>query len=149
MLRIELVKSPIGHTPRNRATVKALGLRKMHNVVEHEDTPTIRGMIHHVKHLLLVTEHEGEPKRKQSPHMRPLKRDERPEAPVRKKVQPKAAAPTPVKEEKKVEPKKVAAKPAAEKAAATKAAKPKVEAKPAAAKPKAAAKPAAKKSEKK
>lgn len=56
MLRVKLVKSPIGNTPRNRATVKALGLRKMQQTVTHKDTPEIRGMIHHVKHLLEVEE---------------------------------------------------------------------------------------------
>jgi large subunit ribosomal protein L30 len=56
MLRVKLVKSIIGNTPRNRATVKALGLRKMHQTVVHKDTPAIRGMIHHVKHLLEVEE---------------------------------------------------------------------------------------------
>lgn len=56
MLRVKLVKSIIGNTPRNRATVKALGLRKMHQTVVHQDTPAIRGMIHHVKHLLEVEE---------------------------------------------------------------------------------------------
>lgn len=61
MLRIKLVKSPIGHNTRNRATVQALGLRKVHHVVEHEDTPTIRGMIHHVKDLLVVEVAEGTP----------------------------------------------------------------------------------------
>lgn len=54
MLRIKLVRSPIGHTPRNRATVLALGLHKVHQVVEKEDSPSIRGMVHHVKHLLVV-----------------------------------------------------------------------------------------------
>jgi len=56
MLRIKLVKSPIGNNWRNRATIQALGLRKIRQVVEHDDTPTIRGMIHHVKHMLLVEE---------------------------------------------------------------------------------------------
>jgi large subunit ribosomal protein L30 len=67
MLRIKLVKSPIGNTPRNRATVAALGLRKMNKVVEHVDNPTIRGMVHHVKHLLQVEVVEGEPVRKSAP----------------------------------------------------------------------------------
>lgn len=62
MLRIKLVKSTIGNVPRNRATVAALGLRKINQVVEHADTPTIRGMVHKVKHLLEVTEAEGTPK---------------------------------------------------------------------------------------
>ena len=56
MLRIKLVRSIIGNTPRNRATVKALGLRKMQQTVVHKDCPQIRGMVHHVKHLLQVEE---------------------------------------------------------------------------------------------
>jgi len=56
MLRIKLVKSPIGNNKRNRATVQALGLRGVQQVVEHADNPSIRGMIHHVKHMLLVEE---------------------------------------------------------------------------------------------
>jgi len=58
MLRIELVKSPIGNNKRNRATVEALGLRKVHHVVIQPDNPSIRGMIHHAKHMLSVTEVE-------------------------------------------------------------------------------------------
>ena len=61
MLRIKLVKSTIGNVPRNRATVAALGLKKTQQTVEHADTPTIRGMIHKVKHLLQVEEVEGTP----------------------------------------------------------------------------------------
>ncbi len=55
-LRIKLIKSPIANTPKNRATVAALGLRKMNQVVIKPDTSTFRGMIHHVKHLLHVEE---------------------------------------------------------------------------------------------
>lgn len=60
MLRIKLIKSPIGHTRKNRLTVAALGLRKVSQVVEHNDNPAIRGMIHKVKHLLSVEEIGGE-----------------------------------------------------------------------------------------
>lgn len=60
MLKITLVKSVIGNTPKNRATVRALGLSKTGMSVLQNDTPTIRGMIHHVKHLLRVEEVEGE-----------------------------------------------------------------------------------------
>ncbi len=67
MLRIKLVKSPIGNNTRNRATVQALGLRKLQQVVEHDDTPTIRGMIHHVKHMLLVEDIETTVAAKQTP----------------------------------------------------------------------------------
>jgi large subunit ribosomal protein L30 len=59
MLRIKLVRSPIANNPRNRATVEALGLRKINQVVEHEDNPTIRGMIMKVKHMLLVEDENG------------------------------------------------------------------------------------------
>jgi large subunit ribosomal protein L30 len=57
-LRIELVKSIIGLSPRQEATVKALGLRRMRQRVSHVDTPTIRGMIAKVPHVLQVT-HEA------------------------------------------------------------------------------------------
>jgi large subunit ribosomal protein L30 len=66
MLRIKLVRSLVGQTKRNRATVAALGLRKMHQVVEHEDTGSIRGMVHHVKHMLSVEEVEGSPNKKKA-----------------------------------------------------------------------------------
>jgi len=59
MLRIKLVKSPIAHNPRNRATVEALGLRKIGQVVEKEDNSAIRGMIHKVHNLLVVEATEG------------------------------------------------------------------------------------------
>ena len=55
MLRIKLVKSAIANTPRNRATVEALGLHHIGHTLEKEDCPSIRGMVHHVKHLLHVT----------------------------------------------------------------------------------------------
>lgn len=54
MLKITLTKSTISETPRNRATVHALGLRKTGRSVVQEDNAVIRGMVHHVKHLLKV-----------------------------------------------------------------------------------------------
>ncbi len=45
MLRITLVKSAIGYSERHKATVRALGLRTLHQTVEHADTPTLRGML--------------------------------------------------------------------------------------------------------
>jgi len=54
MLKITLVRSPIGAKPKHRATVAALGLRKLHMTVEQKDNPAIRGMIHSVKHLIKV-----------------------------------------------------------------------------------------------
>ena len=55
-LKLELVRSPIGGTERQRATVRALGLRKMHQVVEHSDSPVTRGMVHKVAHLVRILE---------------------------------------------------------------------------------------------
>lgn len=55
-LRVTLVKSPIGFTRDQKATVLALGLRRMHQTVEHNDTPALRGMITKVIHLLKIEE---------------------------------------------------------------------------------------------
>jgi len=55
-LKITLTKSVIGRKQDQIATVKALGLKKIRDVVEHEDTPQIRGMINKVVHLLSVEE---------------------------------------------------------------------------------------------
>ena len=48
-LRVTLVKSPIGAVPKHRATVEALGLRKLNKTVELPDNDAVRGMIWHVK----------------------------------------------------------------------------------------------------
>ena len=53
-LRIKLTRSLIGLSPRQEATVKALGLRRMHHEAVHDDTATIRGMIAKVPHVLEV-----------------------------------------------------------------------------------------------
>ena len=55
-LRITLVGSPISCVPAHRATVKALGLRKMNAVVEHAASPAILGMVRAVSYLLDVEE---------------------------------------------------------------------------------------------
>ncbi len=55
-LKITLKKSVIGSKQDQIATVKALGLKKIRDVKEHEDTPQIRGMINKVIHLLSVEE---------------------------------------------------------------------------------------------
>ena len=55
-LRITLTKSIIGLSPKQEATVKALGLRRMHQSVSHDDTATIRGMIAAVPHMLEVSD---------------------------------------------------------------------------------------------
>ena len=56
VVRITLVKSPIGYTQKHKATVRALGLRRMHQTVEHVDSPTLRGMLAKVAHLVEVAE---------------------------------------------------------------------------------------------
>lgn len=55
-LKITLVKSPIGAIPKQRATVEALGLRKLNKTVEMPDNDVVRGMIWHVRHLVKVEE---------------------------------------------------------------------------------------------
>ena len=56
LLQITLTKSPIGYSQRQKGTVKALGLRRLHQTVEHVDTPVLRGMIAKVSHLVQVDE---------------------------------------------------------------------------------------------
>lgn len=56
LLRITLVRSPIGCSFMQKRTVRALGLRRMHQVVEQQDTPVIQGMVFKVKHLVAVEE---------------------------------------------------------------------------------------------
>ncbi len=54
VLKITLVRSPIGNTERHKATIRALGLRKIGQSVEQNDSPTVRGMIAKVNHLIQV-----------------------------------------------------------------------------------------------
>jgi len=56
VLRVTLVKSPIGYTVRQKATVRALGIRKMNQTVEHLDSPVVRGMIAKISHLIELEE---------------------------------------------------------------------------------------------
>jgi large subunit ribosomal protein L30 len=56
IVRVTLVKSPIGYNERQKGTVRALGLRRINQTVEHVDTPVIRGMLHKVRHLVEVEE---------------------------------------------------------------------------------------------
>jgi large subunit ribosomal protein L30 len=55
-VRIKWVVSFISCTDDMRQTIRGLGLRRMHQVVEREDTPSVRGMIHKVRHLVEVVE---------------------------------------------------------------------------------------------
>ncbi|AEJ38543.1 50S ribosomal protein L30 [Sulfobacillus acidophilus TPY] len=52
------MKSPIGYSQDQRDTVRSLGLRKMWRSVEREDNPSVRGMVHKVRHLVRVEEVE-------------------------------------------------------------------------------------------
>jgi len=53
---VNLVRSPIGYTKDQKATVLALGLRRLHQTIEHKDTPAVRGMIRKIIHLVQVEE---------------------------------------------------------------------------------------------
>ncbi len=57
-VKVTLTKSIIGLSPRQEATVKALGLRRINHSVVHDDSMTIRGMIAKVPHVLKVS-HEA------------------------------------------------------------------------------------------
>ena len=53
-LRISYIKSAIGYNEKQKATIRALGFRRLQQVVEHDDSPVIRGMINKVSHLVRV-----------------------------------------------------------------------------------------------
>ena len=55
-VKIQQIKSVIGYTERQRATMRGLGLRRIRHVVELEDTDAVRGMIDKVSHLVVVLE---------------------------------------------------------------------------------------------
>ena len=51
---VKLVRSPIGALPKHKLCLRGLGLRRMHQSVEVEDTPAVRGMINHISYMLPV-----------------------------------------------------------------------------------------------
>lgn len=55
-LRVTWVKSSIGYSKRQKGTIRALGFHRLGDVVEHTDTPVIRGMLDKVGHLVRVEE---------------------------------------------------------------------------------------------
>jgi len=55
-IRVTLVRSPIGYTKDQKATAKALGLKRLHQTVEHKDNASLRGMIQKIIHLVQVEE---------------------------------------------------------------------------------------------
>ncbi len=52
-------RSAIGRAKSQKATIEALGIKRLHHQVVHNDTPQIRGMVNKVKHLVVVEEAEG------------------------------------------------------------------------------------------
>jgi large subunit ribosomal protein L30 len=56
LLKITLLRSAIGYSERHKATVRALGLRKLHQTVTLPDTPSLRGMLLKVNHLVKIEE---------------------------------------------------------------------------------------------
>ena len=57
-VRITLMRSAIGETNRHKRTVRALGFHRLHQTVEHEDSPSLRGMLYLVKKLVRIEESE-------------------------------------------------------------------------------------------
>lgn len=55
-LKIQQVRSAVGRIEKQRRAVRALGITRLYQTVEHEDTPQIRGMIQKIKHLIKVEE---------------------------------------------------------------------------------------------
>lgn len=53
-LRLKYTKSAIGYSQRQKETIRALGFHKLNSVVIQPDSPSIRGMVHHVRHLVTV-----------------------------------------------------------------------------------------------
>ena len=53
-IKVTQTKSKIGSSARQKRTLEALGIKKMHQTVEHEDTPQVLGMITKVRHLVIV-----------------------------------------------------------------------------------------------
>jgi len=59
-LKVTQIRSTIGRLTVQKKTMRALGIKKMHQTVMHDDMPSIRGMINRVKHLVVVQEIDGE-----------------------------------------------------------------------------------------
>ncbi|MFH1524995.1 MAG: 50S ribosomal protein L30 [Chloroflexota bacterium] len=55
-IKVTLVRSPIGYPEPQKATVRALGLRRLHQTVEHKDSPAVRGMLVKIVHMIRVEE---------------------------------------------------------------------------------------------
>ena len=58
-LKITQVRSAINRIEKQKLTIRALGIRRLHHTVVHEDTPQIRGMLRVVEHLVTVEQVDG------------------------------------------------------------------------------------------
>jgi large subunit ribosomal protein L30 len=56
LIKVTLVRSPIGYPEPQKATVRALGFRRLHQTLELEDTPVVRGMVAKVIHMIRIEE---------------------------------------------------------------------------------------------
>ncbi len=74
-IKITWIKSCIGRPQGQRRVIEALGLKRLHHTVTHGDTPTIRGMVNKVSHLLAVEEVAEEKKPAPGRARRPRKAD--------------------------------------------------------------------------
>jgi large subunit ribosomal protein L30 len=55
-LRITWMRSAIGYSVRHKATMRALGFHRLHETLEHVDSPSLRGMLYKVNHLVTIEE---------------------------------------------------------------------------------------------
>jgi large subunit ribosomal protein L30 len=60
IIRVTLIRSPIGYSKEHKETVRALGFKHLHQTVEHVDSPTLRGMLYKVAHLVVAEEKTNE-----------------------------------------------------------------------------------------
>jgi large subunit ribosomal protein L30 len=120
MLKITLIRSVIGAKPVNRKTVSALGLRKTGRTIYREDVPSIRGMIHNVRHLVKVETVDSAPAKVAKPKK---VKAATPAPKVEKVAVPAAKKPKEAKKPKVAKQPKQAKQPAAKKEASKPAAK--------------------------
>ena len=66
-LKIEQVRSPIGHPQTQREVLRGLGLRRIRQVVEREDSPAVRGMVNKIPHLVRIVEETPAVEEEQAP----------------------------------------------------------------------------------
>ena len=55
-IRIKLIKSSIGYSIKQKRVLRALGLKRLNQTIDHDDSPVLRGMIKKVRHLVFIRE---------------------------------------------------------------------------------------------